>query len=86
MATNGTSHEPDLDQLKRSLGTLQADVAQLMQTLLGEKEHALTEAARSGKRALESTEAGIRQRPFIALLLAFVVGLLFGRVATKVAK
>lgn len=48
--------------------------------LLDELGDAVEESKYKGKRALESVEVKITQKPLLSLLIAFVVGLFLGKV------
>lgn len=48
--------------------------------LLSELEDAVDESKQKGKRALESVEDKIIEKPLLSLLVAFVIGLLIGKV------
>jgi ElaB/YqjD/DUF883 family membrane-anchored ribosome-binding protein len=87
-AANGQDTlERDLDALKKDLSVLKADLATVLQSFLAQGEAG---ASRTGdsldaakRRFIEQSEQKIRQRPLVALLIAFVIGLVFGQILRR---
>ncbi|HKA90906.1 MAG TPA: hypothetical protein VKE22_24755 [Haliangiales bacterium] len=80
MATTATDIGSDLKTLKDDMG-------QLMKQVIDKNKERLVEAkddvfGKAGELA-ETAEQKIKSRPFLAVLIAFLVGLLFGAFAHK---
>ncbi len=84
----------DINNLKEDVTKLRSDLSQLGKTLLEKGKHETDtakdkvieelkselQAARSkGKETVESVEQQIQQKPFISLLIAFMIGLILGK-------
>lgn len=50
-----------------------------LRTVLDEVKQALREAERGGARTASAVESEIEQRPFLSAVIAFVVGLILGK-------
>ncbi len=92
MATTG-KQESDAD-LRADIERLRADVKALsedLQSVLGKNAEAFTERAKArAKQAREAAEDArdrvaeeVAERPFVSLGVAFVVGLVFGRLLSR---
>jgi ElaB/YqjD/DUF883 family membrane-anchored ribosome-binding protein len=73
----------DYETLKRDFTAMQADMKRLLQTLSDKGQALATETldgmSDSSKKALGAAETQIRQKPLLAVLLAFIVGMILGR-------
>lgn len=84
----------EMDNLKEDMAKLRADLSQLGKTLLERgknetdiaKERAMEELKRElqsarnkGKETVNSVEQQIQEKPFVSLLIAFLAGLLLGK-------
>ena len=80
-----TGHEPDA--LIKEIAALKSHLASLSQLLLERGAEGTADAARrfapAARQALESTQTSIRARPVLAMLLAFLIGLVFGRLVPR---
>ena len=86
--------DQDIENLKDNVAKLRADLSQITQTLL-EKGKSETEVAKDrlieelkyeleaakakGKETVETVESQIQEKPFMSLLIAFIVGLVLGK-------
>lgn len=86
--------DKDLESLKDSVASLKTDLSKISQTLL-DKGKSETEVAKDrlieelkfeleaakakGKETVESVESQIQEKPFMSLLIAFIVGLVLGK-------
>lgn len=86
--------DKDIENLKDNMTKLREDLTQISQTLL-EKGKSETEVAKDrlieelkyeldvakakGKKTVESVESQIQEKPFMSLLIAFIVGLVLGK-------
>lgn len=86
--------DKDIENLKDNVAKLREDLKQVTQTLL-EKGKSETEVAKDrlieelkseldvakakGKETVESVESQIKEKPFMSLLIAFIVGLVLGK-------
>lgn len=86
--------DKDIENLKDNMAKLREDLTQISQTLL-EKGKSETEVAKDrlieelkyeldvakakGKKTVESVESQIQEKPFMSLLIAFIVGLVLGK-------
>jgi ElaB/YqjD/DUF883 family membrane-anchored ribosome-binding protein len=70
------------------LQALKKDVAELMRQLLDRNRdrimNAKDEVVDKANDALQTAEKQIKSRPFFSVLLAFVIGILFGAIARRV--
>ena len=67
----------DMDQLKQSVVSLvQEFIARNRDWLLTAKD----DVAKTGGKALRATEKVIKQRPLYAVLIAFILGILFKKI------
>lgn len=86
--------DKDIESLKENVANLRSDILQITQALLekGKSETEVTkdrlidelkydlDAAREkGKKTVESVERQIQEKPFLSLLIAFVIGLFLGK-------
>jgi ElaB/YqjD/DUF883 family membrane-anchored ribosome-binding protein len=73
----------DFETLKRDFAAMQADLKTLVQALSDKGQAMASEAldgmSESSKRMVGTAELKIRQKPLLAVLLAFVAGLILGR-------
>lgn len=84
MATsNGQQLHNDMETLRHDLTQLRGDIASMMGNLTkAGKSEALElrdKAKDVGKRAADATESQIKERPFLAVLVVFLVGLVLGK-------
>lgn len=88
----------DIEALKEDVTKLRSDLSQLGKTLLekGKQEtdaakdkvieelkHELETARFKSKETVQSVEQQIREKPFYSLLIAFVAGLILGKLFEK---
>ena len=93
-----TNLDKDIESLKENVANLRSDISQITQSLLekGKSETEVAkdrlidelkfelEAARSkGKQTVENVESQIQEKPFMSLLIAFIVGLVLGKLFDK---
>lgn len=87
--------DKDIENLKDNVAKLREDLSQVTQTLL-EKGKSETEVAKDrlieelkyeldvaktkGKETVESVESQIQEKPFMSLLIAFIAGLVLGKI------
>ena len=86
--------DKDLESLKDNVASLRADLSKISQTLLDkgksetevakdrlieELKYELEAAKAKGKETVESVENQIQEKPFMSLLIAFIVGLVLGK-------
>jgi ElaB/YqjD/DUF883 family membrane-anchored ribosome-binding protein len=89
MATlgNGESIGSDIDTLKDDLSSLRTSVSDLMKHLLDEGKGKAGEVSSklraSAKEGVDVAEGKIRDRPLLFVLIALVVGIVFGRLVLK---
>ncbi len=84
----------DIDNLKEDMAKLRADLSQLGKALLEKgksetdmaKDRVIEElklelqsARKKGKETVDSVEQQIQEKPFVSLLVAFLAGLLLGK-------
>ncbi len=87
--------DKDIESLKDNVANLRADLSQITQTLLDkgksetevakdrlidELKYELEAARTKGKKTVESVESQIQEKPFLSLLIAFIVGLVLGKI------
>jgi len=93
-----TNLDKDIESLKENVANLRSDISQITQSLLekGKSETEVAkdrlidelkfelEAARSkGRQTVENVESQIQEKPFMSLLIAFIVGLVLGKLFDK---
>jgi ElaB/YqjD/DUF883 family membrane-anchored ribosome-binding protein len=82
MANNGELHQ-DLDAIRTDLAQLRSDLSTAMRGMMDagkEKAGDLRDkAVDTGKRAIEATETQIKERPFLSILVVFLIGILLGK-------
>jgi ElaB/YqjD/DUF883 family membrane-anchored ribosome-binding protein len=98
MVMADTNLDKDIESLKENVANLRSDISQITQSLLekGKSETEVAkdrlidelkfelEAARSkGRQTVENVESQIQEKPFMSLLIAFIVGLVLGKLFDK---
>lgn len=82
MASNGEPRA-ELEALRQDMSKLRTDLSSVIRSLMDEgKTRAgamATRAKETGKRAVEATEEQIKERPFLSILVVFLVGLILGK-------
>ena len=87
--------DKDIESLKENVANLRSDISKITQTLL-EKGKSETEVAKDrlieelkydleaarekGKKTVENVESQIQEKPFLSLLIAFIIGLVLSKV------
>ncbi len=90
MATASTDFK-GLDEIRSDMSSLRDDLTQALRQLTNDDEGTtgrVREAAAAlrdkskdlGKRAIDSTETQIKERPFLSILVVFLIGLVLGKV------
>jgi ElaB/YqjD/DUF883 family membrane-anchored ribosome-binding protein len=80
MPTNGEAAATDFDAVKADLSALKASVQQLLGAAGVSVGDRVGDTARS---TMQAAEKKIQERPFLSVLLVFLVGLLLGRLVLK---
>lgn len=82
MANNGEAQR-DIDALRQDMATLRHDLSSVLDHVIDdskEKSRELRDKAKdAGKRAMDATESQIKERPFLSVLMVFVIGMILGK-------
>ena len=88
MATLSTDNR-GLDEIRKDMSRLRDDLNSALRQIVdtGEEHHYLRDKASAlaektkevGKRAIDATETQIKERPFLSVLVVFLIGLVLGK-------